>query len=305
LGVTTVDDEWGSWGGHDGEEEANHVNRVKAVWKIDAVEILERGPERASLWVRWKQGSSWLELTFQLNRDDPAVIVRARVFWAEKAARLKLNFSRGGEAEFEVPGGQIRRSPSGDVPGGRWVRVGEGAGAFVFASDALYNFDLTEDSFGATVVRSCRYATTNRSTPKEQPWRPYMDLGELTFNFAIGGAEADGAALAQRLESPPVAMIATSHVGNLARSGSLLQLRKGLRLLAFLPAEAKGGWVLRVQNTTPRPVIGSASFLGAELALGQIAAGRIQSSLLEPIDAGWRITAVSGVEEPVEAQAAL
>lgn len=303
LRVLTIDDPWGSWGGHDGEEKSNHVNDVKAVWKVAAVQILERGPERAALWVRLAAGASWLELTFQLFRDDPTVIVRSRVFWADNAARLKLQFSVGSEAEFEVPGGTVRRQPCGEVPGGRWVRVGIGERAFVFASDALYNFDLGLVAFGATVLRSCRYAAMNRSTPAEQPSRPYMDLGEHVFQFALAVGDADAGALSRRLESPPIAAIVPARAGTWPRSGGMLRLSAGLELLAFAPATAKGGWFLRVQNTTARRLVGSVVFLGAKLALGSITKYRIHTVLLQQDGQTWKTTVVNAVEERVGTEA--
>ncbi len=298
LRVITLDDPWGAWGGHDGEREANHINTVTAVWKIGSVQLLERGPERAALWVRLCNGGSWIELTFQLYRDDTAVVVRARAFWAEKAARLKLEFSAGGEAEFEVPGGRIRRSPCGEVPGGRWVRVGRRKQGFVFASDALYNFDLTESAFGATVVRSCRHTASYRSTPAEQPWRPYMDLGEHLFQFALGSAGTDPAKLAQRLESPPMTMIAPAQAGSLGRMGGVLRLSEGVQLLAFTSAVSVSGWLVRVQNTRLRSIAAAAVFLGTKLSFGRIAAGNILTVLLQANGETWNVTLVNALEEP-------
>jgi alpha-mannosidase len=297
LRVVTVDDPWGSWGGHDGEVEANHVNNVKAVWKIEAVKLLERGPERAALWVRLAEGASWLELTIQLYRNDPAVVIQSRVFWAEKAARLKLEFSAGGSAEFEVPGGTVRRQPCGDVPGGRWVRVGDSSRAFVFASDALYNFDATAKTFGVTVVRSCRYTASNSSKPAEKPWHPYMDLGEHTFQFALGDGDCDPTALAQRLESPPVALMVAARAGTLGRTGSVLELGAGLQLLAFTRAESKDGWILRVQNIAHRTVTAAATLLGTKIPLGRIPTGRIQTMILQSTCQQWKVMLVNAAEE--------
>jgi alpha-mannosidase len=297
LRIVTVDDPWGSWGGHDGEVEANHIDRVTAVWKITAVEVLERGPERAALWVRLAEGDSWMELTFQLHRDDSAVVVLSRVFWAKKAARLKLEFSTGGKAEFEVPGGAVQREPCGDVPGGRWVRVGKGPHTFVFASDALYNFDVTASKFGVTVVRSCRYAASNRSTSSEQLSRPYMDLGEHLFQFALEKSDADPAALSQRIESPPLTLAVPSRAGPLGRTGSVLKLSPGLQLLAFTRAESMDGWLLRVQNTLTRVATATAILLTVEVPLGRILPGRIQTMILQPTRKQWKVTLVNAAEE--------
>jgi alpha-mannosidase len=299
LRVVTIDDPWGSWGGHDGEIKANHVNDVKTVWTTTATEVIERGPERAALWVRLAAGASWLELTFQLYRNDPAVVVRARAFWAEKAARLKLQLSTGGEAEFEVPGGTVRRQPCGEVPGGRWVRFGTGAHALTFASDALYNFDVTNATFGATVVRSCRYAANNRSTLTEQPSRPYMDLGEHVFQFALASGRTDSSTLAARLESPPLEAIVPARAGEWPRTGGVLRLSDGLQLLAFARAESSEGWLLRVQNTTASARTGTVDFLGSKVTLGRVAAWRIHSVLLQQTGHTWSATAVNAAEEPI------
>lgn len=296
LTLRTVDDSWGSWGGHDGEVGSEHIDRTKAVWIVKSVQVLERGPERAVLWVRFAQGASWAELSLRLYRDDPAVVTKARVFWAAKAARLKLSVSSGGVAEFEVPGGTVVRQPCGEVPGGRWVRVGEGPGAFVFASDALYNFDVTDAVFSATVVRSSRYAANNRETPTAQPWRSHTDLGEHVFEFALARADADGGALARRLESPPLALITGAHGGPLARSGGVLQLGAGVQLLAFHPAP--DGWLLRVQNVGHRRFAAKARLLGVDVPLGVVDAGRIRTFELKRGTEGWSVTPVTTAGEP-------
>ncbi|WP_342751075.1 hypothetical protein OH491_06845 [Termitidicoccus mucosus] len=288
LRVLTVDDPWGSWGGHNGEPEANHVNHVKDAWKIEAVETLERGPERASLWIRLTGagGASWIELTLRLWRDDDAVVVKTRAFWAEKSARLKLEFSGiGGAAEFEAPGGSVRREPCGDVPGGRWVRFGGGRDAFVFASDALYCFDTTATTFGATIARSAPYASLGGARPGVETWRPCMDLGEHLFQFALG---ADADALARRLESPPVALLTAAHEGALPRTGGVLRAGPGLRLLAFARA-ADGGWMLRVQSSAGRAADATVELLGGRIALGRLAPGRIRTVILRhAADGGGR-----------------
>jgi alpha-mannosidase len=291
LRVLTVDDPWGSWGGHDGEPEANHVNRVKSVWKIESAAVLERGPERAALRVRLADagGASWLELTLLLHRGDGAVVARVRAFWAERAARLKLEFSGiGGAAEFEVPGGGVRREPCGDVPGGRWVRFGGGRGALVFASDALYCFDATESAFGATVARSAPYASlagVRAAAPAGGGAaagfrQPVMDLGEHLFQFALGAGGAGADALARRLESPPVALLTAAHAGPLARTGGVLRAGPGLRLLAFARAASGDGWMLRVQGAGPRAAEAAVEFLGGRVSLGKIEPGRIRTVIL-------------------------
>jgi alpha-mannosidase len=103
-------------------------------------------------------------LSFALCRRRGAVDVAVRLFWNERSARLKLVMPVGATgAEYEVPGGTVRRGELGEVPGGRWVRT-RGA-KLGFASDALYCFDLTQGALRATLVRASRYANDVRPRP--------------------------------------------------------------------------------------------------------------------------------------------
>ncbi len=120
LHLVTVEDPWGSWGGMREEPEATCLSQVRHRWKVRAVEILERGPERASLWVEMTGGRSRAELILSLCRGSRSLDVAARVLWNERAARLKLVLPGfGTEGEFEVPGGIAHRGVVGEVPGGR------------------------------------------------------------------------------------------------------------------------------------------------------------------------------------------
>ena len=187
MTFATMDDPWGAWGGHDNEPGSNSISNVREVWRVARLETLESGPERATLWVRLEAGGSQLELTLRLARHAPGVEIIGRLVWNERAARLKLRLPNEGLAEYEVPGGAIRRGDLGEVPGGRWVR----GARFAFLSDAIYNFDAKDGVLHATLVRSCRYAASHATTPDEFPARPYMDLGEHRFHALITAPDAD------------------------------------------------------------------------------------------------------------------
>src|SRR5690606_23366927 len=132
------------------------------------------------------------------------VEVLARVFMNERAARLKLVFPAGGAAEYSVPGGEVRRAPCGEVPGGRWVRAGEGVNRPGLATDPLHGFDTTEAEFRASIARGARYASEVRRRADEAPWAPVMDQGELRFRFLLTPEFEGLERLAAELEEPPV-----------------------------------------------------------------------------------------------------
>lgn len=281
LSVITVEDSWGSWGGMKEEPESLDLSTVRHRWKIHRVETLECGPERSTVWVELLGGASRIELRISQDRHRRAIDFAARVLWNERSARLKLVMSDAGkEAEFDVPGGRVTRGPSGEVPGGRWVRTAR----FGFASDALYNFDLKDGALRATVVRACRYGDDVTTTPDETRWLPAVDAGELKFRFLLAPPGEDLLRLARELEEPIVVHPATAgraaagraKKGMLPRTGSLLALAPGsLRILALKPAEDGRGFVLRVQETTGRKVRGRLTWLGQGVDLGRIAASEI------------------------------
>lgn len=299
LQLISCDDPYGSWGDHDGDTAANDTSVVVAHWTVARTQILERGPHRAALWVELLAGRSRVELTFTLDGGARAVHVAARVFWADRSTRLKLVMAGGDRAEYEVPGGTVHRGPLGEVPGGRWVRVSGPRRAWLFASDALYNFDAKAGALRATIVRSSRYAWNATSGADVEPWRPHTDLGEHRFNFTLGAADLDPWELADRLEAPVVALPTHPHAPASPPPASLFALGPGLRLLALKPAETAPGFVVRIQVTAGRPTPVTIKIARHTLRLGREPAGRIATWHLTPGDSGWSATRINAAEEPV------
>jgi alpha-mannosidase len=281
LMAVTMEDAQGSWGGAGAA--AGVVSPPRAVWKIEQVEMLEKGPERAVLWVRLGAETSRLELTFGLVRGARKVDISGRVIWNERAARLKLLFPSSGQTEYEVPGGAVSRADNlGEVSGGRWVR----AARFAFLSDAIYNFGLSSGVLSATIVRCCRYAASNPLTPDEFPAYPYMDLGEHRFRAALTFPDADLVSLADFLEQPPIVGAVAAHAGSQPKTGSFGELLSpGVRMLAFKPAEDGRGFILRLQGTAGKSNPVRFRWLKTTLKLGTLARWEIGS---------WRMTGKGG-----------
>jgi alpha-mannosidase len=289
LSVLSVDDPWGSWGSIFEEKASLDLSTVRETWKIAGVELLERGPERASLWVRFAGARSRLDLTFSLARERPVVDVRARVFWNERSRRLKLAFPVGehARARFEVPGGIADRGPAGEVPGGRWVGVGP---RFGFASDALYGFDLKDGVLRATVVRASLYSADVATVPGAKSRRPATDAGELTFRFLLTHDPAQLPRLARELEQPLVVQMATPHPGTLPRSGSLFALEPDhVQLTALKPADDGRGWIVRLQETAGHAAQARGNWLGHRVDFGLVGAWGLQTFRMTPRRRGWKV----------------
>jgi alpha-mannosidase len=281
LSLVTVEDPFGPWGGHYEEPESHDLSKVLHRWAIVETSVLERGPLRSSLWVRLEGGDSRCEFTVQLHHNRDAVNFQVRLFFDEKKARVKLVFPLGAKAEFEVPGGKITRGPSGEVPGGRWVRVLDKSGRAVlgFASDALYNFDQKPGQFRATIVRSGRHTLDVPDTAQSVPVNAtVIDSGEYQLRFVLNSGDKSLETMAESLALPPVALPVPPSDGKLPRSGSVLTLpQNNLRLLALKGEESGKGMILRVMETDviSRPV--DATWLGRRLKLGGIKKGTIES----------------------------
>ncbi len=266
LSAITVADTGGSWG--DMSEGETDQQKILHRWKITQVEDLECGPLRSVKWVRLEGGASRLDLHITQDHGRDALDFAARVHWNERKARLKLVLSDFGDtAEFEVPGGTVHRSSSGEMPGGTWVK-----GRYTFASDSLYNFDLHAGSLQATVCRAAHYADSGGNG---QPWHPVMDQGELKFRFFVSRRSG------QSLETPVIQTVPATQ-GDLPRSGSLLSIRPlTLKVLAIKPAASGSGLILRIQETTGKACRPSLSWQNRAITLGPVRANEI---------ATWKVT---------------
>lgn len=296
----TVDDPWGSWGGEQDEPDSLNLSTVRYRWKITDVKILERGPIRAALWVKMEGGKSRVEQIISLFGGRDAVDGSARMLWNERAARLKMVMPVGGtKADFEVPGGVVRRGPLGEVPGGRWVRVSQNGKSFSFASDALYAFDCKQGSLRATVCRASRYADNCVKGAKEETWRPAVDAGELQFRYGISCGKKNPWRLAGELEQPPTAFLTSPHSGRLPRTGSFAALTPAtIRLLALKPAEDGRGWILRVQNSDGKTISAASLYwMGKQYSLGRIPPWQITTWRLMNIGKKWRFNQSSVLEK--------
>ena len=291
LQAVLFDDPWGSWGGMVEEPDSFLLKKVRENWKITEVELLEEGPQRAALWVRFAGKKSRIDLTFQVSRDRDAVDVSARVLIDDRSARLKLVFPAGDQVDYEVPGSVVHRGPAGEVPGARWARVHDKNGGMGFASDALYNFDSVKGEFRATVVRASRYANDVETPATAEPWRPAVDCGELKFRFLVTGAKADLPRLAAELEQAPVVLTVPPGKGKQKRTGSLLEITpSSVRLLALKPAEEGRGFILRAQAAPGNATKVSALWLGKKIQLGALKGGEIATWKLQESKSGFKAT---------------
>jgi len=297
FGVSLFEDPWGSWGGLFEEKDSLVISGETEKWKVVDLKLVDSGTERANLWVKMAGHKSYIELNFIVYRGGNHVEVRSRVFLAERSVRLKLVMPVGDHAEYEVPGAVITRGPSGEVPGGKWVKATRAEIPFGFASDALYNFDSVDGVLRATVVRSTRYAKAEPTSADQDSWLPATDLGEHSFKFIMSGDLDLIEILAEQLAMPPVALNVPAKRGSLNKSGSFASLpNSAIKLLALKPAEDGKGFVLRIQNASDKACVPKFTFHGNPVVLSKVNPWIIQTWSLTKSVGQWKAKPVTLLE---------
>ncbi|MEO7932503.1 MAG: hypothetical protein ABIT76_05020 [Chthoniobacterales bacterium] len=250
--MAVMEDPWGSWGGMKEEPDSYQLDQVREEWKITASEIVESGPERASLWTRWEGAHSWAELTFFVARDTPGVKVHGRLLWNERSARLQLILPSTGPAKCDVPGSVAVRQQRGQVPVGRWFqRQNSDGGVVGIASDVLSDADFLENETRLTLARASRYADDQKTGPTERRTAPAVDCGELKFRLNLYADGVTGDQAAHQLLNPLAVLAVTPGPGDLPRQGSFGSLQPaGVRLLSVQKVD--GHLHIRVQNRNAR-----------------------------------------------------
>ena len=253
LSFATFEDPFGSLGDMTEAAANQHLTVLVAQWHISRWKLLESGPERAALWVEFTGQSSRLSLTVQLSRNTNAVMIRARLWWTERACRLKMLMAQGDEVVYEVPGGTITRGETVSVPGGRWtrVRLPDGTG-YGLVSNAFYSFENEAGYFAATLCRGVRYCTDITSNAAEYPELAAADDGVLKFDFLLTSTEAELERLAENLEQPPTVIMCASHPGALPKMGMQLDISNPVVKLCDLQ-RCHGQLFVWVQNRSDTP----------------------------------------------------
>lgn len=238
--------------------------------------VLEDGPVRSAIRIRYKYNTSCVVQDFRLYSELDYMEVRVRVDWREPQTILKikypvnLNFRK---PTYEIPYGYIEKSANGEEePGQTWFdfsgehfQKGEMYGLAI-ANDAKYSYSFDVDEMNLTVLKNSVYAHHDPKKLEEGVEYEFVDDGIQEFTYLLlphTGGWKDSAIVkhARELNQKPVTVIETYHKGNLPARNSYLSLKNAVKDLdletesdnvvisAMKEAEDRDGVIVRAYET--------------------------------------------------------
>jgi len=234
------------WRGVERKKNAGMINRLQVLWEephpmsawnigditrvenlLDGaqVEVIERGPVRATVTARRRVLHSTIVQRYRLYRGLRRVDIETELDWHERGGKdvdapmlwaiFKPLLGRC-VATFEVAFAGLERTPTGDeVPALRWADVSDGSYGLSLLNNGKYGHQAHGTTLGLTLVRS--------------PYEPdnLPDQGHQSFAYALyphrgGWREASTDRRAAEFNQPLVPTLSGSHGGPLVPGQPLL-----------------------------------------------------------------------------------
>jgi alpha-mannosidase len=157
----------------------------------DSVELVDKGPLRASVRVTHIWQSSKFVQDIVLTDDSPEVQIVNDIDWHETHVLLKASFplaATSDKATFEIPYGSIERATTRnnsfekarfEVPAMRWADLGDGQHGFSLINESKYGYDAVGNQLRLTLLRSPTWPD------------PDADRGHHHFSFWLYPHAAD------------------------------------------------------------------------------------------------------------------
>lgn len=247
-----IDDPSDTWG-HD----VVSYDQAIGEFRLESRELMESGPLRGRLRLRFRYGESQLLLDYVVDRFTKVVRCDATLDWREKRQLLKLVYPvaiENPQWTTEIPYGEIGRPVDGrELPMQAWTDLADSRRGLAIANDSQYSLDARDGTLRITVLRSPVYAHGDPLAPRND--ERFHDQGIQDFRLLLiphGAAwRGEVARQAQLLNCPPVLSWEGTHPGRLPRiSGPAVRVSAdGVIVMALKRSEDGGAWVLRAFET--------------------------------------------------------
>ncbi len=209
---------------------------IKGTMDVKSVELVEQGPLRASVRIKYTFNTSTLTQEFCLTENKKVIRVKCKANWSEQFTMLKLPFDIGGTNEistYEIPCGYIKRPCNGEEePTQQWADItstidGKRAGLAVI-NDSKYSYDCPGTMLRLTAIRNVIFA--DHYSPRPAADFNFTDEGMQRFEYAIFPHEGEVESteimkLAAKFNCRPVTVSESYHKGTgRAQTDSFLKI---------------------------------------------------------------------------------
>jgi alpha-mannosidase len=202
-----------------------------------SLEILERGPVKATIRVKSQFRDSLFIQDISLYTGLPRLDCRVRTNWQERNLMVKVAFpaaARNTQADFEIPFGFIRRPADGtEVPALRWVDLTDESASFGLSllNDSKYGYDIKDNVIRLSLVHG----------PTDPD--PEADRGESETLYSLyphAGNWQDGFSFrrAYELNQPLLVHQGMDHPGKLPPAESFIRVKPENVILSAVKKEA-------------------------------------------------------------------
>ncbi len=171
---------WDAW-----DIDPHFEDRMEIVQGAATVEILERGPIRASVRITTHWRSSRLTQTIALCAQSNRIDFVTEVDWHEQHTLLKAAFPTcicAAQAQFDIQWGHVERATSREssfdaarfeVPAQKWAKLSSEGLSVAVLNDCKYGYDVRADTIRITLIKS--------STSPD----PNADQGHHEFTYSL------------------------------------------------------------------------------------------------------------------------
>lgn len=146
--------------------DADFEKQVTTLDKADSVELIEKGPVRATIRIArtWQNSKFVQDITLSAGLDR--VDISNSIDWHETHVLLKAAFplaASGPQATYEIPYGSIERPTTRnnsweaakfEVPALRWAELGDGHHGFSLINESKYGYDAKGNVLRLSLLRS-------------------------------------------------------------------------------------------------------------------------------------------------------
>ena len=235
---------WEAW-----DIEASYVSEGEPLGAPESIEVVEPGPHRAAVRLRWRFRASTVVQDVRLWANSPRLEFATRIDWHDRRLLLKTRFPlavRSPQASFETAFGVVERpthrNTSWDearfeVPGHRFAVLSEPGYGVALLNDGRYGHHALGSELGLSLLRSPIYPD------------PRADEGRHELTYALvphSGTWLEGGVLAEAEDLNRPLLALPCRAAGAGRLRPLAVEGLPLGLAALKPAEDVGGVVLRL-----------------------------------------------------------